>query len=144
MIHATACHAAKFTVQPFDAPDRKGAVYRIECPQEADLSFAQGAKEPAIVLNQLIEAVDRNAGTGDTTVLLDVVGARVPAYVEGAVDGLLRRRYAAGVIIQCGGGTTHDMTLSLAFSRRLRDKVKQANRHGTVWHPVLGQRVPAK
>lgn len=129
-----------FASNSVEALGNTGAVYRIVCPPENELLVAQGTQRPGRMLRDLIETQDRHAGGSNTTIILDVVGGAVPAYVEEAIDSL--NGFAAGVIVRCCGATTHDANSTLPAG--LCAKVKKANRQGVIWHPVLQQQVQAK
>lgn len=142
MLSTSSGNTAGFSAQPFDAPGYAGVVLRIACPRMQDLA-PLGIEELGAALSKVIEEADRHIGADNTTIVVDVIDATVvPPYVDSAIADLLRRHFCAGVIVSCNGGTTHDKSATLPAA--LCACVKNANRHGIIWHPHLKQAVPAR
>lgn len=133
--------AAGFSLEPLEAPGYDGAVFRIACPATRDLA-AIGVDALGAALGQLIEDAERRVGADTTTIVLEVVNARiVPLYVDIAVDRLRERRVRTGVIVICDHCTTHDQDSTLPAA--LCASVSAVNRHGILWHPLRQRPVAA-
>ena len=122
------------------APHFAGQVYRIVCPRMSSLG-SMDIHALGHALAETIIAAHRDM-PDNTTIALDVEETIVPLYLDFAIQDLIDREARVGVIVLCGGATSHDDDSPLP--QALCANIRAANRAGSLWHPVLLRQVPAR
>lgn len=132
--------SSPFHIARVAAPHFAGQVCSIVCPRMRTLG-SMDIHTLGHMLAETIIAAHRDM-PDSTTIVLDVEEAIVPLYLDFAIQDLMDREARVGVIVLCGGATSHDDDSPLP--KALCANVSAANRAGSLWHPILSRQVPAR